>query len=108
MQLDKTSDDALENYVKAFLLKVRDHKPGMSSLSGTPYRGPVSGAVLFAKTSKALVRLNEMIRKGEIHKHYWAIVEARPATEQGSLRHFILRDGRTNRSHRLRLSTQGG
>jgi 23S rRNA pseudouridine1911/1915/1917 synthase len=40
-----------------------------------------------------------MIRKGEINKHYWAIVEARPAAEQGSLRHYILRDGKTNRSH---------
>ena len=87
VQPDKTSDDALENYLKAFL-KVRDHKPGDVFL-GVVHRidRPVSGAVLFAKTSKALVRLNEMIRKGEIRKHYWAIVEARPATEQGSLRH---------------------
>ena len=99
VQPDKTSDDALENYLKAFL-KVRDHKPGDVFL-GVVHRidRPVSGAVLFAKTSKALVRLNEMIRKGEIKKHYWAIVEARPATEQGSLRHYILRDGKTNRSH---------
>jgi 23S rRNA pseudouridine1911/1915/1917 synthase len=99
VQPDKTSDDALENYIKAFL-KVRDHKPGDVFL-GVVHRidRPVSGAVLFAKTSKALVRLNEMIRKGEIHKHYWAIVEARPRTEEGSLRHYILRDGRTNRSH---------
>ena len=67
VQPDKTSDDALENYLKAFL-KVRDHKPGDVFL-GVVHRidRPVSGAVLFAKTSKALVRLNEMIRKGEIH-----------------------------------------
>ena len=99
VQPDKTSDEALENYLKAFL-KVRDHKPGDVFL-GVVHRidRPVSGAVLFAKTSKALVRLNEMIRKGEIKKHYWAIVEARPAMEQGSLRHYILRDGKTNRSH---------
>ena len=99
VQPDKTSDEALENYIKAFL-KVRDHKPGDVFL-GVVHRidRPVSGAVLFAKTSKALVRLNEMIRKGEIHKHYWAIVEARPRTEESSLRHYILRDGRTNRSH---------
>ncbi len=99
VQPDKTSDDALENYIKAFL-KVRDHKPGDVFL-GVVHRidRPVSGAVLFAKTSKALVRLNEMIRKGDIHKRYWAIVEARPAAEQGSLRHYILRDGKTNRSH---------
>ena len=99
VQPDKTSDEALENDIKAFL-KVRDHKPGDVFL-GVVHRidRPVSGAVLFAKTSKALVRLNEMIRKGEIKKHYWAIVEARPANEQGSLRHYILRDGKTNRSH---------
>ena len=59
---------------------------------------PVSGAVVFAKTSKALVRLNEMIRGGEIKKYYWALVENRPEAEQGSLTHYILRDGRTNRS----------
>ena len=99
VQPDKETDDALENEIKA-MIKVRDHKPGDVFL-GVVHRidRPVSGAVLFAKTSKALVRLNEMIRKGEIHKHYWAIVEARPATEQGSLRHYILRDGKTNRSH---------
>ncbi len=99
VQPDKTSDDALENYIKAFL-KVRDHKPGDVFL-GVVHRidRPVSGAGLFSKTSKALVRLNEMIRKGEIHKHYWAIVESRPTTEQGSLHHYILRDGKTNRSH---------
>ena len=57
VQPDKTSDDALENYLKAFL-KVRDHKPGDVFL-GVVHRidRPVSGAVLFAKTSKALVRL---------------------------------------------------
>ena len=98
VQPDKTSDDALENYLKAFL-KVRDHKPGDVFL-GVVHRidRPVSGAVLFAKTSKALVRLNEMIREGAIQKYYWALVENRPQAEEGSLKHYILRDGRTNRS----------
>ena len=59
---------------------------------------PVSGAVLFAKTSKALTRLNEMIRTGQIHKRYWAVTEATPNPEEGSLKHYIVRDGRTNRS----------
>ena len=59
---------------------------------------PVSGAVLFAKTSKALVRLNEMIRSGEIRKTYWAVTEQRPDPLEGELRHWVLRDGRTNRS----------
>ena len=98
VQPDKTSDEALENYLKAFL-KVRDHKPGDVFL-GVVHRidRPVSGAVLFAKTSKALTRLNEMLRNGEIHKRYWAITEARPSNEEGSLTHYIVRDGRTNRS----------
>ena len=99
VQPDRNDDNALENYIKAFI-KVRDHKP-YDVFLGVVHRidRPVSGAVLFAKTSKALVRLNEMIKRGEITKHYWAIVEARPQNEQGSLRHFILRDGKTNRSH---------
>ena len=59
---------------------------------------PVSGAVLFAKTSKALTRLNEMLREGRIRKVYWALTEATPDPEQGELRHYILRDGKTNRS----------
>ena len=99
VQPDKTSDDALENYLKAFL-KVRDHKPGDVFL-GVVHRidRPVSGAVVFAKTSKALARLNEMIRNKQVKKTYWAITEERPAEEEGSLRHFIARNAKTNRSH---------
>jgi len=88
----------LENDIKA-MIKVRDHKPGDVFL-GVVHRidRPVSGAVVFAKTSKALTRLNEMIRNGQIHKTYWAITESTPNPEQGSLTHYIVRDGRTNRS----------
>ena len=98
VQPDRESDDALETEIKA-MIKVRDHKPGDVFL-GVVHRidRPVSGAVLFAKTSKALTRLNEMIRNGEIHKRYWAITEAVPNPEEGSLTHYIVRDGRTNRS----------
>jgi 23S rRNA pseudouridine1911/1915/1917 synthase len=60
---------------------------------------PVSGAVIFAKTSKALARLNEMIRNKQVKKTYWAITEERPAEEEGSLRHWIARNAKTNRSH---------
>ena len=72
VQPDRETDDALENEIKA-MIKVRDHKPGDVFL-GVVHRidRPVSGAVVFAKTSKALTRLNEMIRNGEIHKRYWA------------------------------------
>ncbi|MBR5811779.1 MAG: RluA family pseudouridine synthase [Alistipes sp.] len=98
VQPDRETDEALENDIKA-MIKVRDHKPGDVVL-GVVHRidRPVSGAVVFAKTSKALTRLNEMIRNGEIHKTYWAITESTPNPEQGSLTHYIVRDGRTNRS----------
>jgi 23S rRNA pseudouridine1911/1915/1917 synthase len=59
----------------------------------------VSGAVVFAKTSKALVRLNEMIRRGEIDKRYWVITEELLPADEGTLIHHIVRDGRTNRSY---------
>lgn len=98
VQPDPSGESALEDQIKAFI-KCRDQKPGKVFL-GVVHRidRPVSGAVVFAKTSKALVRLNEMIRGGEIKKYYWALVESRPEAEQGSLTHYILRDGRTNRS----------
>ena len=98
VQPDPTGDPALEDEIKAFL-GAREAKPGNVFL-GVVHRidRPVSGAVVFAKTSKALVRLNEMIREGRIHKVYWALTEATPDPESGELRHYILRDGRTNRS----------
>lgn len=98
VQPDPSGESALEDRIKAFI-KARDRKPGEVFL-GVVHRidRPVSGAVLFAKTSKALVRLNEMIREGRIRKVYWALTENRPEAEEGTLRHYILRDGRTNRS----------
>ncbi|MCM1150868.1 MAG: RNA pseudouridine synthase [Alistipes sp.] len=98
VQPDPSGTSALEDRIKAFI-KSRDAKPGEVFL-GVVHRidRPVSGAVLFAKTSKALVRLNEMIREGRIRKIYWALTENRPEAEAGELRHYILRDGRTNRS----------
>lgn len=98
VQPDPSGESALEDQIKA-IIKARDAKPGEVFL-GVVHRidRPVSGAVLFAKTSKALVRLNEMIREGRIRKVYWALTENRPEAESGELRHYILRDGRTNRS----------
>lgn len=98
VQPDPNGSSALENEIKAFI-KVRDSKPGEVFL-GVVHRidRPVSGVVLFAKTSKALSRLNEQLRAGEITKTYWAVVESRPEQEQATLKHYILRDGRSNRS----------
>ena len=75
VQPDTEGQSALENEIKEFIKK-RDDKPGAVYL-GVVHRidRPVSGAVMFAKTSKALTRLNEMLRKGEIDKRYWAVVE---------------------------------
>ena len=98
VQPDPSGESALEDQIKAYI-KRRDAKPGEVFL-GVVHRiaRPVSGAVLFAKTSKALVRLNEMIREGRIRKTYWALTERTPDPESGELLHYILRDGRTNRS----------
>lgn len=98
VQPDPDGTSALENEIKAFI-KLRDHKPGNVFL-GVVHRidRPVSGCVLFAKTSKALSRLGDMIRQGKISKHYWAIVEAAPEQSEGLLTHFLNRDGKTNRS----------
>lgn len=103
VQPDPSGESALEDQIKAFI-KIRDAKPGDVFL-GVVHRidRPVSGAVLFAKTTKALVRLNEMIRDGQIHKIYWALTEQTPDPENGELLHYILRDGRTNRSRALDL-----
>ena len=99
VQPDPSGEPALEDEIKA-LIKRRDHKPGDVFL-GVIHRidRPVSGVVLFAKTSKALARMNEQMRSGAIRKIYWAVTEQTPVPESGELRHWLVRDGHTNRSH---------
>ncbi len=98
VQPDPSGESALEDQIKAFI-KVRDQKPGEVYL-GVVHRidRPVSGVVLFAKSSKALVRLNEMIRLRSVDKRYWAIVECCPSVESRELVHHIARDPKSNRS----------
>ncbi len=98
VQPSPTEQRALETEIKAFI-KVRDTKPGDVFL-GVVHRidRPVSGVVLFAKTSKALARMNEKIRLGHIEKRYWAVVEGAPQEQRASLTHYILRDTKQNRS----------
>ena len=93
VQPDPSGESALEDQIKAFV-KRRDAKPGDVFL-GVVHRidRPVSGAVLFAKTSKALTRLNEMIREGRIRKVYWALTERTPDPESGELRYETLGAG---------------
>ncbi len=101
VQPDPSGASALEDQIKEFIRR-RDAKPGAVFL-GVVHRidRPVSGAVVFAKTSKALARLNEMIREGRIRKIYWAVTEQTPDPASGELRHYILRDAKTNRSKAL-------
>ncbi len=98
VQPDPSGESALENQIKDFI-KVRDSKPGEVFL-GVVHRidRPVSGVVLFAKTSKALTRMNEKIRLGEVSKRYWAVVESCPTPEKAMLKHYIARDTKQNRS----------
>ncbi|MCL2561019.1 MAG: RluA family pseudouridine synthase [Rikenellaceae bacterium] len=99
VQPDAENTSALEDEIKDFIKK-RDKKPGGVFL-GVAHRidRPVSGVVMFAKTSKALARLNEMFKNRTIEKRYWAIVEQLPEPSEGILEHYISRDGRTNRAH---------
>ena len=101
VQADPTGDLPLEERVKAYIKK-KYNKPGNVFL-GIVHRidRPVSGAVIFAKTSKALVRLNEQLRQRSLGKVYWAIVEKLPAEPAGELRHYISRDPKKNRSTAL-------
>jgi 23S rRNA pseudouridine1911/1915/1917 synthase len=98
VQGDKTGDQPLSEALKQYI-KDRDHKPGNVFL-GVVHRldRPVSGAVIFAKTSKSLARLNDMLKKGEIHKTYWAVVKDLPPEQSGHLIHFLRRDEKKNKS----------
>ena len=98
VQGDKTGDTPLSETVKAYI-KEKYAKPGAVFL-GVVHRldRPVSGLVVFARTSKALTRLNDMFRNGEVHKTYWAMVTNSPATE-GLLTHWLVRNEKQNKSY---------
>jgi 23S rRNA pseudouridine1911/1915/1917 synthase len=98
VQGDKTGDQPLSETIKLYL-KEKYNKPGEVFL-GVTHRldRPVSGVVLFAKTSKALTRLNEMFRKHEVKKTYWAIVKEKPEHQEGRLEHYLIRNEKQNKS----------
>ena len=98
IQADKTGDAPLSDFVKSYIKK-KYSKPGNVFL-GTIHRldRPTSGIVLFAKTSKALVRMNEQFRNKEVQKTYWAIVEKIPANDKGTLSDFLLKNEKKNKS----------
>lgn len=98
VQGDKTGDEPLVETLKRWL-KEKYGKPGNVFL-GVVHRldRPVGGVVVFAKTSKALTRLNEMFRKGEVHKTYWALTRNKPTPPAARLVNWITTVEKTNKS----------
>ena len=99
VQGDKTGDTPLSEHLKAYLKK-KYNKPGEAYL-GVVHRldRPTTGVVLFAKTSKALSRLNAMFAdKAQVQKTYWALVDAMPPATEGTLTHWLVRNEKQNKS----------
>lgn len=107
VQGDKTGDEPLSDMVKNYL-KEKYQKPG-NVFVGVVHRldRPVSGVVIFAKTSKALTRLNAMIQNREIQKIYWAIVLQKPKLESDKLVHYLIKDSEKNKSRALLEPREG-
>ena len=99
VQGDKTGDTPLNDMVKQYI-KEAYAKPGEVFL-GVVHRldRPVSGLVMFARTSKALARLNKMFADGEVHKTYWAITKNCPSQLEGHLEHWLVRNEKQNKSY---------
>ena len=99
VQGDKTGDVPLSEDVKCYL-KEKYQKPG-SVFLGVVHRldRPVAGLVVFAKTSKALTRLNKMFRDGEVHKTYWAITKNLPPQPEDTLTDWLVRNEKQNKSY---------
>lgn len=98
VQGDKTGDTPLVDTLKQYL-KEKYNKPG-NVFCGVTHRldRPVSGVVVFAKTSKALERFNEMLRNHSIRKTYHAIVKNNPPQTEGTLTHYLVRNEKMNKS----------
>lgn len=98
VQGDKTGDMPLSEKLKNYI-KERDAKPG-NVFMGVIHRldRPVSGLVIFAKTSKALSRFNELIREKDLHKTYWAVVKNKPPKTEDHLIHYLVKNEKLNKS----------
>lgn len=107
VQGDKTGDEPLVETLKRFI-KERDSKPG-AVFMGVVHRldRPVSGVVVFAKTSKALSRLNAMFAAGEVHKTYWAVTRNMPKARSATLTHYITSVERNNKSYATDIPKPG-
>lgn len=107
VQGDKTGDTPLSEYVKQFL-KIKYNKPG-NVFAGVTHRidRPVSGIVLFAKTSKALERLNQMFQEKKIKKTYLAVSRFKPEPENGTLVHYLVKNQKNNKSYAYEKEVHG-
>jgi 23S rRNA pseudouridine1911/1915/1917 synthase len=99
VQSDETGDEVLGDQVKAYI-KRKYKKPGDVFL-GIVHRldRPVTGVMIFARTSKALTRMNQQFKDHEVKKTYWAVVKNRPGTEEGELVHYMVKDEKQNKSY---------
>ena len=107
VQGDKTGDTPLVETLKVWL-KNKYAKPG-NVFCGVVHRldRPVGGLVIFAKTSKALARLNDMFRNGEVKKTYWAITRNTPPKTEDTLTHYITTTERNNKSYASAIEKKG-
>jgi len=107
VQGDKTGDETMPDHIKEYL-KVKYEKPG-NVFCGVVHRldRPTSGAVVFARTSKALERLNAQFRDKETNKIYWAIVETKPIKSEDTLVHFLKKNEKQNKSYASQTETPG-
>lgn len=107
VQGDKTGDTPLNELIKLYI-KEKYNKPGNVYL-GTVHRldRPTSGIVIFAKTSKALSRLNTMLRNKEIQKTYWTIVKNKPSKNKDTLIHWLRKNPKNNKSTAYGRETEG-
>jgi len=103
VQGDKTGDEPLSESLKRYL-KEKYQKPGNVFL-GVIHRidRPVSGVVVFAKTGKALSRMNELVKQRAMKKNYWAIVKNSPPVTEGKLVHYLVRNERKNKSFAYKI-----
>lgn len=99
VQGDETGDEPLSDKVKAYIKKTQN-KPGDVYL-GVIHRldRPVTGVVIFARTSKALSRMNKLFQDQEVKKTYWAVVRELPEKDEDTLRDFLLKDSKKNKSY---------
>lgn len=108
VQGDKTGDISLDRKLRDFL-KERDSKPG-NVFVGIPHRldRPVSGAIVYTKTGKALSRMSELFREKKVEKIYYAISASPPDPDAGTLEHFIIRNTKQNKSYCHTKEIEGG